>query len=125
MKRLAPFVVGGIVLGVGASFFFDHAKVALPRNFAKRNFFHGTLRNTRHSAITQADLEQVFSEDFVAVAGPSGATPDELVRTVISDTWLPKEVRAPYVALAKAKAPQLLRGKRDVIMKEAHVTEPQ
>lgn len=62
------------------------------------------------TGLTAHDLDQLFQEERIAVVGPAGSTPEELIETILQDPTLPRRIRDPFVALVKAKAPHLLAG---------------
>ena len=107
MWRAGRIVFGVVLVGVSAALFFSAAKVALP----SRPGTSERLAWARpvSSPISQADLDQLFTEELVTVVGPAGSHPEELVQTILEDATLPSHIRAPFVVLARAKAPQLLR----------------
>lgn len=99
----------------GWSFFFGTGEVALSYAESRPlSPIQGTLiggpgaDQGQGAGLTWVDLERIAKEHFVAVGGPPGATPEDLVRVIIASPDLSSHIRGPFVALAKAKAPHLL-----------------
>ena len=97
MEQSGRFELGTVLVGVSAALLFSAIRVALP-----------STRSSVAGHLTQRDLRRLYDEELIAVAGPAGASPDELVRTILQDPTIPSRIRAPFAALAKTKAPHLL-----------------
>ena len=108
MEKSGRFELGTVLVGVSAAFIFSAVKVALPTGLGAPRPAADESRGGQGSGLRQADLAKLYDKELIAVAGPAGATPDELVRTILQDPTIPRHIRAPFAALAKTKAPRLL-----------------
>lgn len=135
-RQAGRIVFGGVLVVVSALLFLSAAKVALssrtdgseslqpqvdPRlkqklfktpSTSQPNQAHAKgsdpSQGVRPLVVSQDDFDRVFREDLVAVASPAGSTPDEVLATILESRTLPQHIRAPFVALAKARAPHLV-----------------
>ena len=79
------------VVLLGSALFFGFAEVALSQ-----------------PPLARQELDQTGSEYLMTISAPDGATPEAILQTILENPKLPKYIRDPYVALARAKAPHLL-----------------
>ncbi len=114
-----------LCFGVCAILSFCGAKVALAQSPVERTAHEDSSQRavsipsasttsppsatTSSAGLTQGDLDELAAESFVTVAGPTDAMPEELVQTILEAPDLPAHIREPFVRLAQAKAPHLLR----------------
>jgi len=123
-KQAGRIVFGSVLVVVSALLFFSAAKVALSSRTdgseslqpqvdpaLKHKLFKPSPASqpTREQAsLMQDDFDRVFRDELVAVVSPAGSTPDEVLATILESRTLPQHIRAPFVALANAKAPHLV-----------------
>ena len=90
--RKVRAVVAIWVVGATAALFFCPSKVAL------------SAAEDSSGVITQNDLDQLASDQIITVVGPSDATPESLVQTILGDPTLSEAVRAPFVELMRSRS---------------------
>lgn len=75
---------------VGSMLFFSSPEVALSQSLDRQ------------------ELDEAGSHYLMTISAPADATPEAILATILENPNLPKHIRDPYVALARAKAPHLL-----------------
>ena len=125
-QQAGRIVFGGLLVVVSTLLFLSAAKVALSSRTdssgseslqpqvdpsLKQKLFQTpptSQPDREHASLTQGDFERLFHEELVAVVSPAGSSAEEVLATILESRTLPQHIRAPFVALARTKAPHLV-----------------